>query len=601
MKKKLLLLSLFTLLIAWASAWAQTTTSIQIKVSGLPDDLKTKVTDALLNRSKTLPRPPTTENIARFYQQSPVLIRNTLQPYGYFKPLIRSGITQSGNTWILSYNINPGLPVKIIHVDVKLTGQGLEDRAFLRLLKNMPIKSGQTLDIDKYQDAKNALFNLASNRGYFDAKMLVNQIIVNIGYRQASVILHFDTGNRYRFGPTMFSASDLRLSLLQRYLRYQEGEYYDAAKVQKTQQVLANSGYFYQSVVTPLTTETTNGQVPIRVDLTPIKPQRYTFGLGYGTDTGPRGTFGFNWIPVNSYGDHINVLARGSYLRTGDSVRRNDTISTSFIMPGSDPAIDSYALNAGFGDINQATGSARSIKTSISYNTILGDDWQEILALTYLNERYNLITPPTFSNANVVYPSGHWQYIQNRSVQKDKIINNGLSGVFDIAGAAKPLLSSTSFIQGKTTFKALGTLEATHTRFLFRNQLGHTEVDNIRDLPLTLQLFAGGSSTIRGFAYNSIGPDKNLVIVSGEIQQKIYGDWYLAGFTDAGNLWGTTDQDQSPFHGFEKHHIGPGVKAGAGGGVVVLTPIGAVEVALATPIANGPNNVQIEFSVGAEL
>lgn len=602
MKRKYLFLSLFILLTAWLPAWPQTTTSIQIKVNGLSDDLKAKVTDALLNRSKNLPRPPTVDNIARFYQQSPVFIRSTLQPYGYFKPQIRSQIQQVGSTWILTYTINSGLPIKIINVDIKLSGQGLQDKAFLNLLKKMPIKAGQILNVDNYQEAKNMLFNLASNRGYFDAKMITNQIVINIGYRQASIILLFDTGNRYRFGPTLFPASDLRMSLLQRYLRYQEGEYYNSAKIQKTQQVLANSGYFYQTVVTPLSSEASNQQVPIKIDLTPIKPRRYTFGLGYGTDTGPRGTFGFNWIPVNSYGDHVNVLARGSYLKSSDGIRRNNTVSTSYIMPGSDPATDSYAINAGYGDIDQVTGSARSIKTSFSYNTILGDDWQQVLALTYLNERYNLITPPTFSNANVVYPSGHWQYIQNRTIQKDKIINNGLSASFDVAGASEALLSSTNFLQGKSLFKALGTLEATHTRFLFRNQLGHTAIGNIQNLPLTLQLFAGGSSTIRGFKYNAIGPDKNLVIVSGEIQQRVYKDWYLAVFSDAGNLWGT-EPHSSITNGFEndKEHIGSGIKVGAGFGVVVLTPIGAVEVGVARPVANGGKTWQFQFSVGAEL
>ena len=595
MKKIILGFLLLVSLMACWPVWAQTTAALQINVEGIGDPLKGKMMTLMANRSQDIPAPLTTEKIQRFVKLTPNYIRRGLQPYGYFKPQITTNLSESPTGWTLTVNINLGPVIKVVNVDLQITGQGSSDHFFRTLSANLPIKTGQNLNVDDYQKAKDNLFNLASNRGYFSAKMIESKIIINVNSEQASIVLHFDTGPRYRFGQTLFPPSDLNLKFLERFLRYQPGDYYNSADIQKTQQVLAGSGYFSQAVVMPLPEQSQDSHVPVKIELTPVKPRRYTFGLGYGTDTGPRGTLGFNWIPINSYGHHINILARGSYINTGGQTLQNNTINGSYIIPGNDPATDSYAISAGYGNISQASvngqpNKANSFKTALSYNTVLNDNWQQVLALTYLTERYQLTDTP-FINANVLYPSGHWQYIRNQPAQK--IINNGISASFDLAGASEAVISKTNFVQGKTGLKALGTLDPTHTRFLFRGQLGRTQVDDLQDLPLTLQLYAGGPASIRGFKYNSIGPGKNLALASGEIQQRVYKDWYLAAFLDSGSV---SDSD-IPLTNFT------GWVAGAGGGVVVLTAIGAVELDVARPVINARGNKtwQLEFSVGAEL
>ncbi len=608
MKKWLIPLIILCLFMTVRSTWAQQQEGIiQITVHGLDEPLKTQIVNLLTNRSRDITTPITEDKINQFYQKSPLLIQKGLEPYGYFNAQVRPTISRAGNTWALVFYVNRGPPVRVIHVDLQISGEGSQDEAFSHLSQNIPIKSSQIFTVDNYQAAKDALFNLASNRGYFDAKMNLSQIIMNVQAKQASIVLHFDTGRRYRFGPTLFPPTDLNSDFLARYLRYREGEFYNNAAVQKTQQVLAGSGYFSQTVVTPLPAQAQDNKVPVKVDLTPVKPQRYTFGLGYGTDTGPRGTVGFNWIPVNSYGHHINFLARGSYLKISDKKHlQNNTINGSYIIPGKDPSTDSYAISAGYGNIIQDSISgfpneAESFKASGSYNTLFGEDWLQTLALTYLNERSAFNTTGSDGtatqdrhNAILLYPSGHWDYIHDRAILRNKIVNNGISGSLDILAASQALFSETNVIQIKAAMKALATFDPTHTRFLFRSQIGRTQIDNINDLPLTLQLYAGGPTSIRGYKYNSIGPGKNLVIVSGEIQQRVYNNWYLAAFIDAGSV--TETNQPKPKYLREV--------AGAGVGVVVLTPIGSVEldVARPLPINNTPQKTwQLEFSVGAEL
>jgi translocation and assembly module TamA len=101
------------------------------------------------------------------------------------------------------------------------------------------------------------------------------------------------------------------------------------------------------------------------------------------------------------------------------------------------------------------------------------------------------------------------------------------------------------------------------------------------DLPPDQRLYAGGSTTVRGYRFQSIGPlfpDGDPIggtaIDAGslEFRQRLFESWGLAGFLDAGQ-----DSDQGvPFTGT--------LHFGTGGGVRYYTTIGAVRADVAFPL-----------------
>ena len=116
-----------------------------------------------------------------------------------------------------------------------------------------------------------------------------------------------------------------------------------------------------------------------------------------------------------------------------------------------------------------------------------------------------------------------------------------------------------------------------------------TDIDDLSRLPLSLQLFAGGSRSIRGYSYNSIGPGKNLVTGTVELQKRLPNlkSWYLAGFIDAGNV--------------SDDNLLTGMKSSSGFGVVWLSPLGMVELDLAFPLPKDDHGVHVSFSMGPAL
>ncbi len=529
---------------------------------------------ALHNLRNNLTFPFNQREIQHFYEKAPDAIQKALLPYGYFRSTVQGSLTKTDRFWIASFHVNPGpeLPVTSLQIDIQ--GPGSNDPAFLTWKKHIPLKIGKPLKTAEYETVKTTLKNLAIERGYFDAQITKSQIQINLAHYHSHVIIIFNTGKRYRIGETTFSKSLFHEKFLRRFLKYQQGQYYNAEKMENTQDGLVSSNFFSQVTVKPMVKEAVNDVVPISIALIPRKAKEYTFGAGYGTDTGVRGTVGVTLRNIGHNGHRFKTLLRAS--------QNNSSLTAKYLIPGFDPARDLFTISAGVGNIDQPTGTAHNAKFGLTYSLSRGH-WKHSLTLAYLTERYNILNLPNTSTT-LLYPTLDSQYL---NMDRKTNPNKGIRIDTQLTGANQNVLSQTNFFQATTRLATLYTLSETHTRLLFRSNLGHTSIPNLTELPLSLQLFAGGSENLRGFDYNGIGPGRNMVVASTELQQRIYGSWYLAGFIDAGVVG-----NQNIFQ-----HI----NAGTGPGIVWLTTIGTIELTAANAFTQSNKPWMIQFTMGTFL
>lgn len=574
-------LILSTLLITSARADIR----LNIQVIGVEDPAKTNILTKLDEMQNRLTHPLTEKTLVEFEHLAPEEIKKAMQPYGYFQAEVNSHHYFRNRRAQIVFEIKPGPIVRIRQLNFHLTGQGREDPAFQRYIKHLPLAVGQPLNIDTYEKVKQDLFDLTSERGYFLAKMISSKISLNLDTHQATISIDFDTGPRFRFGKTHFTEGPIAERHLLRYVPYNEGDYYNYAKLQKLQQDLTASNYFQQVLVNPLNNQVDENSIPIDILLTPRSSTQYVLGAGYGTDTGVRGTLGLNFRRLNSAGHHLNLVLQGS--------QTNSQVTANYIIPGCHPATDQFQISAGLEHISQVTGESNSGRLVGSYTMGLGQ-WTQVLALTYLNEKYNLIQPQRIENhAQILFPSGNWHILQADDLLRPK---KGYRLSFDLAGAPDELSGdkASGFLQVRSDAKAITTFFDS-TRLLVRGSAGSTVIKDLTSLPLSLQLFAGGASSIRGFDFNSIGPGRYLLVGSLEIQQKIKGDIYLGGFIDAGNV-----SNISAIHN---------LNIGVGPSLIWLSPIGSLELSVAKPVSASKDSVAfrhkrnwvVQFSMGADL
>lgn len=499
-------------------------------------------------------------------------IKQALEPYGYFHAKVRMHYQQKDNQWLVSYQVNLGKPIMISAINVTIKGAGQHDKAFIKLLKHLPLSAGDTLNTVKYDTIKTQLFDLASERGYFMAQMHQSHILINLRQNTAKITIRFNTGKRYVFGQVHFNKNRLAPSFLQRYVNFKPKKPYNNKKVQQLREDLINANYFHSVSVTP-DIQHNNQVVPIDVELSPRKSRRYSIGLGFGTDTGPRALFGFKWIPVNQYGHTFNLNLRAA--------QKNNYYVASYTIPGNNPVTDQYNISGGYSTEQIPSGSAESKSFGISYTTIW-HGWQQILSLRYLNERYNINYLPKTSS-NMLVPSISWSYTHaNRTLNP----SNGYKIEFTLAGALKQAFSRNSFFQAKLAMKYLHTFNKTHSRLVMRSTIGHTVINNIVNLPLSLQLLAGGAQSVRGYSYHSIGPGKNIFVGSIELQQRVVGNWYVGAFYDVGTV---------------SNKLFNHLRQGVGPALIWLSPVGALELSFGHALDKGGANWAIQFSMGPTL
>ena len=576
MKNYFIIINLFCcgcLNLSWVIPFSQAINTLKVQIVGLPPIPLENVFKRLIEKQATIKDEFTASDITKFYLDIPKEIEEGIKPYGYFMPHIHSYIQHHYSSWCSYFTVNPGPQMHFTCVELQVIGPGSSDKAFQRLCVNFPIKTGDFFNSEKYERAKNNLFNIAASRGFFKAKMITSKIQINLSTYCATVIIIFDTGPQFRFGTTYFSHISFNKAFIQGFLQYRKGDYFNQEKIKQTREGLVNSSYFSTVEVNPQPKKAKGLYVPVRIYLHTDPKKQYSFGLGYGTDTGVRALVRTNFRRINSYGHRFNADLRVSTV--------NSALVTNYYIPGQNPAKDQYVFTAAFANQNQDIGKGSSRRFRASYQTNLWS-WQQIISLTVLHEHYNLTGLPQ-ANVSVLYPSILWQ-----RVRADSLLNpeRGYSMMVTISGAVKGFLSKTIFLQTRVNGRLLFTLR-NQTRFIIRNSLGYTAVNNIATLPLSLQFFTGGAQSLRGFSYNSIGSGRNMIISSFEVQQRILKNFYIAAFIDVGNV---SDQ-------ISKRKL----KVGVGPGLVMLTPIGMFELTIANAISEFRKPWVIQFSMGSPL
>jgi translocation and assembly module TamA len=547
---------------------------VTVILDGLDNDEKNNVSAILeLSKENYLPGRFDKNIQVRLTAQSmrkPIL--QALEPYGYFKPRLKQHIQKKNDGWTITYDIDLGRPIQYGSVRLKTLGSPFPPEAEKILKKDWPIHPGDRFTLVSYEKAKNLLITLATSYGFFSYKMVSANTTINRFTHTADVEIIFYLGKRYEFGKTIFNQSRLSEKFLHRFLLYRQNDSYLKSTLDDTRTGFINSGYF-SSVNLAIHPNRISGKVNTEATLMQTPPETFTVGAGYGTDTGPRGLFSAMFNDLNAYGHKLKLLLRGSQV--------NSALVGSYIIPGHYPPDDKYAITAELLHLDEIPGTALSRRVGVSYAT-RWDNWTFGAQINWLKESYNLTNLPT-TKTDLLYPEVSIQYIRADNLLFPK---HGFSFYTTISGASSSLLSKTSFTQYNVGLRTVQ-MFWDRLRMLLRVNFAYTDIKQVNELPLTLQLMAGGTNSIRGFSYNSIYEGRELFTGSAELQVRLFDGWYIAGFYDTGNV------SNDVFHNK--------LLAGAGPGIMWSSPLGAIELTAAKVLSSDRSSWKIQVAMGTFL
>lgn len=501
-------------------------------------------------------------------------IRAALTPFGYFKPNIHTSFIKKETNKIIIFDVAPGPQLTISQVHIDLLGEGKADPVLNKFLDEFPLEIGQPLETVTYDQAKQQLFNIALAQGYLDAQLTKHVIEIDRKHYTAKILLQLNTGKRYYFGPVTFKQDDFDDNFLRGYMRFKTGEPYSTNRLLASQDALNNSNYFQQVETNTLANPNTQ-QVPIEFTLKPKPAQQYTLGAGYGTDTGLRGLLGWEWRRVTRTGQRMAAVIQASQIQ--------NTVQAVYRIPGSDPRISEYQISVSATKNNLPTVDSFTKQLGLAY-VLNKKHWQQTLFLNYEIENFQFDYSPIKHFVHTLTPGITWTH-----VRADNMIyaHEGYRISFRVQGASQYLGSDSGFLQGEAQAKYIKSFgDDNEHRIILRTDLGYSSVEDLPNFPATLRFYAGGTPSVRGYKYQSLGPGENLIVGSVEYQHRIYGNWHAGLFYDFGNAF-----NNSPTR----------LKRGAGVGILWVSPLGPMELTLGVALDEPGKPTMIQFNMGPDF
>jgi len=457
------------------------------------------------------------------------MVNETLATEGYFSPVLE--FTDSDGD--LKLKIDPGPRTTITGVNVAVDGP-IEAKTRAALIADWRLPVGQAFRQADWNTAKQQILSRLLADEHAGAKLLDSEAAIDSATHSAQLSAHYDAGPRYRFG-------ELRIEGLQYYspeliASYNRdlhpGDPYREDKLNALIGKLQATPYFasVQAALDMDAAADADGTVtaPIILRVNERQPHRISFGAGASSNTGAR--VEFNYQTPNLFNQAWDF---NSGLRIE---QKRQTIYSDVFLPPDDRArrhsVGAMAENTDIQGLKTAriAFGAQSVQQRGSIEQRLSLNWQ--------NEKR---TPDggVETTSRALVPNVMWTW---RRIDKLLDPHDGFVIQAQVGGGAKAMLSDENFIRLHSRWQQYIPLGRLDTLTL-RGEIGYTVAESRQRIPQDYLFRTGGTGSVRGYAYQSLGVQEGTATVggrymaalSGEITHWLDESWGIAAFIDAGD------------------------------------------------------------------
>jgi translocation and assembly module TamA len=404
-----------------------------------------------------------------------------------------------------------------------------------------------------------------------------------------------NAGPRVDLGEITISGLDhVHEAYVRNRLTLHPGETFNPTEIETARADLAGLGVFSSVRAEPATQLDSQGRLPVTFVVTEAPPRSVDLGLSYATDLGVTPSIGWHHHNLFGNGEQLNLTASAS--NGGDA----DTglgykVGAQFIKP------DFLACDQ---SLQVEVDALRQDLQAYDQNALL--------------ESVTLTRP--------LWPqwSPHWTGSIGLSAEQEYILQEDVGRSYDLIGvpmtlkydssnnvleptkgirAAFAVTPTKSLSGGDATFLIMQASASTYfdvsgdgrSVVAVRGLLGQVAGAGQFSLPPDQRFYAGGSATVRGFRYQSVGPQfadgkptGGTAIGAGtvELRQRLFGNWGTSAFVDAGQV----NANGAPLAGTWR--------IGAGVGVRYYTSIGPIRLDVAVPVNRAPGGDAFELYIG---
>jgi len=613
------------LLCCAAALPAQAITVTKVDIDGLSDPEMVENVRVSLSLSDAIGKDVSGRRLGYLLREAEAETREALEPFGYYSPTItvqRSDrstpesdeaespapsatpaadeatndaqrAARANRKLAVAIRVELGEPVRIRGFNVGVDGTGANDKGVRTALDAFAPKPGAVLDHTLYESSKSQVSRALAAHGYFDADFSAHEVQVTRAEHAADIDLRWTSGERYALGDATFSQTPNRIirdSLLQKLVRWDRGDAYDEAELDRLRRSLVGLDYFGLVDVSAKPENAQDRIVPVQVDLTPAPRSIYTTGLSYGTESGPGVRFGVERRYLNSRGH--KALAQVDYARD------RKTFTLQYRVPAFAWLDGWYTASLQAADEQTDFLDTRRVEFVASRSGQYNDYLNLVAALHVLRERWAFLDDsdpdalPDYRYASFVFPEVRAEYID---VDNRLAPRRGIGGTLMLRGGGG---NGATFGQMDASAQWFHGFDP-QSRLIVRGEIGHTFSGELLDMPPSLRFYAGGDRSIRGYGWREVGPRirnsagdefatgaRNLLVGSVEYERYFKGPWGAAVFVDSGSAFDGTSPDM---------HTGVGI------GLRWRSPVGPVRIDIAHGLDHPDSPFTIHLNIGADL
>lgn len=402
-----------------------------------------------------------------------------------------------------------------------------------------------------------------------------------------------DAGPRVDLGKiTLDGLKDVNESYVYRRLLIHYGDPFNPGAIETARQDLAKTGVFSTVRITPAEAVDAQGHLPIHIDVAERPRHATSLGGAYSTDLG--GSVSTSWQHRNLFGnaEQLNLSVAVTQIGGNSTTGIGYKGSIGFVKP--DFFLRDQNFNASLGAIKQSLDAydQKAVSFDVSLQRKFWGHWSASIGLTgetsqitqeKVTRHYTLLSLPMTlkfdSSDSLLDPTRGFrgsvsltpfQPLVGDHVSTFALIQASGSAYFDLGEAGRSILA-------------------------LRGTLGDAVGAGQFDLPPDKRFYAGGSTTVRGYRFQSIGPlfpnnkpqgGTTLAAGTVEFRQRVLENYGAVAFADIGQV----TADGNPFGGQWRLGVGAGLR--------YYTSFGPVKLDVALPVNKQPGSGSFEAYIG---
>ena len=436
------------------------------------------------------------------------------------------------------------------------------------------------------------------------AKVATPDATLDPAAQALDISYRIDPGPRVDLGPIAITGLDrVNEAFVRRRLLIHEGEPFDPAAIEKARQDLAQLGVFGTVNATEASGLDPAHELPITISVTERPRHVVAANAAYSTDLGF--SAGVSWTHRNLFGNAESLKLGAAITQLGGTASRGSGYDLNATLTKPDFLARDQALTLTLQGIQESldaydrtavvAGVQLSRKFLPSLTGTVGVQAQQArVSQEGVTRDYTLLGLPVSATYDSTGPDGLLN--PNHGIKATAVVT-----------PTESFTTSSQYVILQGTASTYVNLAGTPGRSVvaLRGTLGSIQGATTFQIPPDQRFYAGGSGTVRGYKYQSVGPrfadnrpvgGTSLAAATIEYRQRFGESYGVAVFADAGEVSasGTTSGTPSGISS------GSNIRAGAGIGVRYYTAIGPIRADFAIPLnkQRGDDSFEIYIGIG---